>query len=123
MHVETREYDEISATVKLYIQGMCEADETKTRAAFHPKASIIGHYQGAMEWDSVDAFVKVVAEAVSEPDTKPYWRINSMTITGDTAVVQVEDIWLGQHFDDTLGLVNDDGRWRIVSKIFFVRAS
>jgi len=37
--------------------------------------------------------------------------------------VHVEDIWLGQHFDDILTLLRHDGRWQIVSKVFHARPS
>ena len=29
----------------------------------------------------------------------------------------------GMHFDDTLVLLKTDGQWRIVSKVFYLRAS
>lgn len=36
-------------TVRTYIEGMVEADETKLRTAFHSDACCIGHFEGGLE--------------------------------------------------------------------------
>jgi len=74
-----------------------------------------------LEWITRDAFAAFVDEAVTEPDPAPWYLINAMSVTGDVATVQVENIWLGQHYDDTLTLLLHENRWVIVSKVFYLR--
>ena len=120
---DAQEYSAISEVVKSYVEGMCRNDPARLRAAMHEKSSIIGHYGGGLEWDSRDGFIAAVNEAVDTPDPSPWYVINAMSIVGDVATVQVEDIWLGMHFDDTLTLLKHEDRWLIVSKVFFHRSA
>lgn len=62
-----------------------------------------------------------VDEAVETPDAAPWYAINAMSVVGDVATVQVEDIWLGANYDDTLTLLKHEGRWQIVAKVFHLR--
>jgi hypothetical protein len=119
---DARTYTEIADVVKTYVEGMCQNEPAKLRAAMHENSSIIGHYGGALEWDNRDAFIAAVNEAVSTPDPSPWHAISAISIVGDVAVVQVEDIWLGMYFDDTLTLLRHEDRWIIVSKVFFHRS-
>jgi len=112
---------EIARLVRTYVEGMCAADPDKLRVAMHEKMSCIGHFDSGLEWDDREAFIAVVLKAVETPDTDPWWRIGSISITGDMAVVAVEDIWLGMHFNDILTLLFHDGRWQIVAKVFHLR--
>ncbi|MCP3970130.1 MAG: nuclear transport factor 2 family protein [Rhodobacteraceae bacterium] len=114
-------HPEIRRTVQTYVEGMCQGDREKLRAAMHPKACCIGHFEGGLEWDDREAFIAGVMDEVETPDPAPWYRINSLAVTGDMASVAVEDIWLGMHFDDLLTLLNHDGRWVIVSKVFYLR--
>lgn len=102
---------------------MCRAEPELIRRAMHERACSIGHFDGGLEWDGREAFIAAVHSAVETPDPDRWFRINAVSVTGDTAIVQVEDIWLGMHFDDTLTLLHHDGAWVIVSKVFFLRPS
>ena len=112
---------EIAGVVRTYVEGMCGNDPEKLRTAMHENACSIGHYKGALEWETREVFIAAVAATVKTPDPTPWHRINSVSVTGDVATVQVEDIYMGEHYDDTLRLLHHDGRWVIVSKVFFLR--
>ncbi|AXI54502.1 hypothetical protein C1J05_08355 [Sulfitobacter sp. JL08] len=114
-------YAEIADVVKTYVEGMCENDPAKLRRAMHERMCCIGHFQGGLEWDSRDAFIAGVDKAVDAPDPAPWYAINTISVFGDVAMVQVENIWLGDHYDDTLTLLHHAGRWVIVSKVFYLR--
>lgn len=122
MH-RTAEYPAIAAAVRDYVFGMSQVVVDRLRAAFHEMACCIGHFEGGLEWDPRDAFIAGVIEAVQTPDPDPWYEINAISVVGDMATVQVENIWLGMHCDDTLVLLHHDGRWQIVSKVFFLRDS
>ena len=118
---DTKTYAEISDVVKSYAEGMCQNDPVKLRDAMHEKLCCFGHFDGGLEWDTRDAFIAGVNEAVETPDPSPWYAINAISVAGDVATVQVEDIWLDMHFDDTLVLLKHENRWTIVSKVFFLR--
>ena len=120
---EAKTYTEILEVVKTYVEGMCLNDPVKIRAAMHEKSCCIGHYEGGLEWDTRAAFIAAVNQAVDTPDPSPWHVVNAMSIVGDVAMVQVENIWLGMHVDDTLTLLKHEDRWSIVSKVFFLRAA
>ncbi len=114
-------FSEISKVVKSYVEGMCQNDSAKLRETMHEKMCCIGHYDGGLEWDDREAFIAGVGKAVEIPDPSPWHAINAMSVAGDVATVQVENIWLGMHFDDTLTLLKHEDRWVIVSKVFYLR--
>ncbi|MEO8242572.1 MAG: nuclear transport factor 2 family protein [bacterium] len=114
-------YAEIAATVRTYVEGMCENDAAKLKAAMHERMSCIGHFDGGLEWDDRASFIASVAAVVEVPDPAPWYQINAISVMGDVAMVQVEDIWLDMHFDDSLTLLKQDGRWVIVAKVFYLR--
>jgi hypothetical protein len=112
----------IEAIVATYVKGMTGGDAALLRQAFHPGAEIIGHFDGGLEWDDLDAFIAVCKKAAKPETEAAFFRIRSIIVTGDTAVAQVEDEWDGMRFDDTLTLLLHDGRWQIVSKLFHHRS-
>ena len=61
-----------------------------------------------------------MVESVKVPDPALWFRINALSVAGDVATAQVEDIFLGQHYVDTLTLLHHEGRWIIVAKVFYL---
>jgi hypothetical protein len=118
---DARTLAEIAAVVQTYVEGMCRNDPDKLRVAMHENACSIGHCKGVLEWETREVFIAAVAATVKTPDPAPWYLINSVAVTGDVATVQVEDIYMGEHYDDTLTLLHHEGRWVIVSKVFFLR--
>ena len=116
-------YAEIAEVVRTYVEGMCQNDPAKLRAAMHERACSIGHFDDGLEWDGREGFIAVVDQSVKVPDPAPWFRINAISLAGDVATVQVEDIFLGQHYDDTLTLLHHEGRWMIVAKVFYLRSA
>ena len=112
---------QIADVVRTYVEGMCRNDPAKLRSAMHEKACSIGHFEGGLEWEGREGFIGIVAAAVTEPDPSPWHVINTISVVGGVASVHVEDTLLGVHYDDMLTLLRDEGRWQIVSKMFFQR--
>ena len=108
----------INAAVERYVLAMSAADEQGLRAAFHPSASVIGNYQSAIEWLSVDAYVGEVLGAGLPPNHSPSWKISSIDVTDDAAIVKVEDEFGSMKFTDYLSLLKIAGEWKIVSKLY-----
>jgi len=86
--LDTQTCTEISEVVKTYVEGMCLNDPAKLRDAMHEKLCCIGHYEGGLEWDTRDAFIAAVNEAVDAPDPSPWHVINAISMVGDVATGQ-----------------------------------
>jgi hypothetical protein len=113
----------VEAVVHLYVEGMAFAHEGALRKAFHPRASIIGNYEGSVEWLSLDEFVAAVMSEGSAPaGTQPMIQIETLDVTGDTASVKVVDHFAGMRFSDYLSLLKIDGRWMIVGKLYYLHS-
>jgi hypothetical protein len=109
---------QITAAVEGYVVAMSTGDEDALRAAFHPFASIIGNYQGEVEWLNVDAYVREVLGASMLPNYSPSFRIGLLDITDDAATVKVGDEFGTMRFTDYLSLLKIAGEWKIVSKLY-----
>jgi hypothetical protein len=116
----TREYSELQALARDYLDGMFYADEAKLRSAFHPKCIMFGHYNGRFEESTVDDFVAEVKGQPIAPGSAYESTIASVEITGDIAIVKVTDTWAGSRFTDYLTMAKDNGAWRIINKAFYV---
>ncbi len=113
------EFSAIAKTVETYVAGMARGDAKLLADAFHPQAHSIGHYGGALEWMGVADFAASCRDAAIPRDHPvPPWKIESIAVAGDTAMVRVVNLWAGERFRDTLTLLHHEGRWRIVSKVF-----
>jgi Putative lumazine-binding len=110
--------DEIRAVARSYVEGMISADESALRAAFHPSASIIGNYQGAVEWLPVDGFIAEVLAVGASAPAEDAWEFVSLDITGDAAVAKTRCAYAGAQFTDYLSLLKIEGRWKIVAKLY-----
>ncbi len=114
----------IEDAVRDYLEGMCRADEARLRAAFHPAAAVVGHYEGALEWLSLDEFVASCRAAGALPaDADYHWKVLARDETGDVATVKLEDDYLGARFTDYLTLINHEGRWQIVNKTYHLHGA
>lgn len=111
----------VQSVVHLYVDGMTFAHEGALRKAFHPRACIVGNFDGAVEWLSLDEFIAAVAgEGPAPAGTQPLIQIEALDVTGDVATVKVVDEFAGMRFSDHLSLLKTDGRWMIVNKLYYL---
>jgi len=114
------EREAILAVIRDYLDGMVFADESKLEAALHPRWHCIGHFDGALEWSSRAEFVAACRKAKpEEPDPGYFREVASLEVVGDTAQAKVVDDYLGIRFTDWLTLLKHEGRWQIVTKVFY----
>lgn len=57
-------------------------------------------------------------EAIGRGDPLPPWEIESLEVSGDTAVAIVTNVWAGLRFRDILTFLKEGHTWRIVFKCF-----
>jgi hypothetical protein len=110
----------IEQTVNKYFRGMHFRSLEELRSVFHPTAHLYGHLSGVFSHRSLEEWLEGVASRpVPAESGEPFdMKIISIEITGQIAVVKVEDLYRGFYFTDYLSLVETEGQWQIVNKIF-----
>jgi len=118
MYGRTDEADDVIAVAGRYFTAMVDADEAELRRVFHPRASVIGHFDGALEFADLDGFIASTADARSGDGPFEY-RVDGLVLVGDTAVITVAGYCYATWFTDHLSMIKIDGDWRIVAKLFY----
>ncbi len=110
----------VNEVVLAYYDGMLAGDEVKLARAFHPRACVVGNYQGELEWQTFEEFVAECKEAAGDATGAYGWRIDGLSFQGDTALVRLGAEVAGERYSDDLSMVRIDGAWRIVHKTWYV---
>ncbi len=124
MGVNASDMDLIQQAVQHYFDGLYHSDLEELNRAFHPNAQVIGYFQGNLLFHSLDQFLELVkgTPAPSGHGEAYDMKIVSIDVTGNQAVAKVADLYLGFRFTDYLSLLNIDGDWKIVNKVFYHEA-
>jgi hypothetical protein len=111
------EYDAISRTIQMYVDGGKSGRGDVMKQAFHPDATIFGYIgadlfagpiQGLFDWNDQNG-----------PAKELEGRIASIDIFDTVAAVRLElDNWTGHRFTDLFTLLKVDGEWKIMNKVF-----
>jgi Putative lumazine-binding len=110
----------IADVVSTYVTAMTAGNRAELERVFFEHAIEVGHYEGKLLWNSRDAFIRMCEEEASNY-SKASWAIRNISIHGDIAVVHLEDDWAGMRFDDILTMLQHEGVWRIVSKVYRIQ--
>ena len=116
MQSEAKDFERIVVLVNEYFDGLYEADVEKLRRIFHEDAYLKapGLRRSLNEWLELvasRAIPKVVGEAYD-------FKILSVDMQGEQAMVKVECPLLGNFYVDFLGFLKENGRWLIVNKMY-----
>ncbi len=118
------EREAIEAVVADYLEGMIYGQRDRLERAMHPQCMQAGHFNGIYEFFDRETFIRSIeAETALPPGTSYRSEILSSDMTGDVAVVKVEDDCFGTTFTDYLTLIKHDNQWQIVMKAFFDHAN
>ncbi len=111
------EHDVIAKVVQHYIDGAKSGRGDDMKPAFHKDATIFG-YVGA------DLFAGPIQQLFAwtdenDPATGLQARITSIDLIDTVATVRLElDNWTGNRYTDLFTLLNVDGEWKIMNKVF-----
>ena len=99
-----------------YFDGLYEGDVDKLRNLFHDDAWLKGNDYRKTR----DEWLEAVANRPVPRDEGMEFNFNivSLEIVDDQAIAKVDVPLLAAHFVDFLGLLKEDGQWRIVNKMF-----
>jgi hypothetical protein len=109
-------------TVRAYYDGTMAGDAAMLADAFHPRACIVGTWEGALDWVTLDEYTQECKEGVSTAGRYD-WRIESLLVAGDTALVTLRAQCGGVLYSDQLSMVMVEGSWRIVHKTYYAHPS
>lgn len=118
MYTRIDQADDVVALAGRYYTAMVDGDESELRRVFHPRASVVGHFDGALEFTDLDGFI--AGTTAAKTGDRPFeYRVEGLTLVGDTAVITVGGYSYGAWFTDHLSMIRIDGAWRIVAKTFY----
>ena len=112
------DHEAIVALLNDYFDGLFEGDVAKLRGIFHEDAWLkANNYRKTR-----DEWLEAVATRPAPRDEGMEFKFNiqSLEIVGDQAMAKVDVPLPAAHFIDFLGLLKEDGRWRIVNKMYTI---
>ncbi|MEN8245562.1 MAG: nuclear transport factor 2 family protein [Thermodesulfobacteriota bacterium] len=121
MNTTANNIDQIQQTIQYYFDGLYHSDAKKIKKAFHPSSQVSGFFDGNLSIMSLEQFIDFVkaTPAPAENGEAYDMKIVSIDITGNEAVVKVEDLYLSLRFTDYLSLLKIDNNWLIVNKVYY----
>jgi hypothetical protein len=113
------DYDAIRETIQHYITGGRTGNTDEMKLAFHKDATIFGYIgpdlfagpiQGLFNWNDQNG-------AAAELEG----RVTSIDLVGTVATARIElENWSGHRFTDFFTLLEVDGEWKIMNKVFYL---
>ena len=110
------DYEAVIEILNSYFDGLYYGDTDKLRRLFHEDAWLKGNgYR-----KSRDEWLETVASRPkpSEQGMDFAFNILSLEIVDDQAMARVDTPLPAAHFIDFLGLLKEEGQWKIVNKMF-----
>lgn len=111
---------QIRAMVDEYFAGLHQGDAARLTSLFHPDCVLKapGLRRTRDQW-LADVTSRPVPREIGHPWN---YKIISLELEGDQAMVKVDCPLPHGHFLDYLGLLNEDGVWKIVNKMYAIKA-
>lgn len=117
-----QEYSAIAQVLSKYIEGNAKASSAAMKPAFHDKATIFGLNGQDVFGPEIQKLYDVIDSLAPSP--KAQAAIASIDIEGTAASARVDsDNVAGSRFTDFFNLLKIDGKWTIVSKIYYTHPS
>jgi 4-oxalocrotonate tautomerase len=114
-------FQQVSATLQTYFDGLYECSSKILAKVFHPEAHYYCATEGKLLHLDMGQYFPIVDQR-SSPASKKEQRVDkiiSIEFAGPvTAFARVQCAIQPKHFTDFLTLVFIENRWQIVSKVF-----
>lgn len=111
--------EQIGALVQTYIEGARRGSSAHMRPIFHELATICGYVGPDLFAGPIGMFYEWHDDNGAAPDIRA-GELN-IDIEGTAATARIEiDNWTGHRFTDFFTLVKVDGRWQVLSKVFYL---
>lgn len=108
----------VRAPLEAYLRGHATGKPEDFRPAFHPDAQLWGMRNGTLIRMTSEEYVNRASGSPPADEAKRRRWIESIDVTGDTAVAKIILDYPAVRFTDYMALSRIDGRWVIVNKMF-----
>ena len=113
---EQSDYESVIKVLNAYFDGLYEGDVNILRNIFHEDTVLKGNGYRKTRDEWLDA---VAHRPTPQNEGMAFnFNVHSLEIVGDQAMAKVDAPLLAAHFIDFLGLLKENGQWRIVNKMF-----
>lgn len=110
---------DVRAPLEDYLRGQATAEREYYERAFHPDAELFGMSEGRLVRMTAAQYIERVASGRPAADEAKRQRwIETIDVSGDTAVAKLVLDYPTIRFTDYMSLVKVDGRWVIVNKTY-----
>ena len=119
-------FGEVTAVLRTYFDGLYESSTEKLGRALHPKAHYVCATEGKLLHLTMEEYFPIVDKRPSPASRGEARRdkVLSIEFAGPvTAFARAECAIGPKFFTDFLTLIQLDGEWRIVSKVFHFEIS
>ena len=111
--------EQIGALMQTYIEGARSGSSDDMRPVFHELATICGYVGPDLFAGPIGMFYEWHDNNGAAPDIRAGEL--QVDIEGTAATARIEiDNWTGHRFTDFFTLVKVDGRWQVLSKVFYL---
>ena len=109
---------DVRAPLEAYLRGHATGSADEFRPAFHPDAQLWGMRNGALIRMTAEDYVGRASGSPPADEAQRRRWIESIDVTGDTAVAKIILDYPAVRFTDYMALSRIDGRWVIINKMF-----
>ena len=111
-----RDFTDVLVVIQMYFDGLYFADVEKLESIFHPDAFL----KAPNHRRSLTTWLKDVAtrETPSEVGGANNFKVLSVEVIQDQAMVKVDCPLFEHKYVDFLGLLKEQGQWKIVNKMY-----
>ena len=108
----------VRAPLEAYLRGHATGSADEFRPAFHPDAQLWGMRNGALIRMTAEDYIGRASGSPPADEAQRRRWIESVDVTGDTAVAKIILDYPAVRFTDYMALSRIDGRWVIINKMF-----
>ncbi|KAK2873344.1 hypothetical protein FQN49_002418 [Arthroderma sp. PD_2] len=114
----TKDKEEVIKAAKYYVDGLKTGDVEHSRQGFHDNAGMYGWLGNELKTAPIQSLFDLIVERGCTPELIS--RIDIITMTPTTAIVEVDSELENEGFRDHLAMVKVDGKWKTVAKLFHI---
>lgn len=116
--VSTRTHDAVIQTANKYVEGMRTGSSTLTAEAFHNEAIMYGFNGAQLVKGSIENLYDFIDTHGAAQNLIAHCDVVAITPTTAVVRVDMENDHLGKAYIDYLTLIEIDGNWRVITKVF-----